>query len=107
AVIAASTNCPPFPPVPAASHGKPVLMLLVVYTGAPEKAEGVIDGLNRLGRPLASFVGPSPWVQTNRMLGVVAPYGRRVQTRGGYIGKMSDNVISAVVKNLLDAPPPT
>ena len=42
--------------------GKPVQMLLVVYTGAPEGAAGIIDGLSRLGRPLAAFVGPSPWV---------------------------------------------
>ena len=87
AVIAAATACPPFPPVPAESHGKPVQMLLVVYTGAPERAAGIIDGLSGLGRPLAAFVGPSPWVQTNRMLDVVAPYGRRTQTRGGYFRK--------------------
>jgi len=107
AVIGALTACPPFPPVPADVHGKPVLMFLVVYTGRPEKAEGIINGLSRLGRPLAVFVGPSPWVQTNRMLDVVAPFGRRCQTRGGYLSKMTDNVIAAVVKNLMDAPPPT
>ena len=107
AVIAASTNCPPFPPVPADVHGKPVLMLLVVFTGPADKARAAVDGLTRLGKPHAEFVGPSPWVETNRMLDVVAPYGRRVQTRGGYLTKLSDGVLAAVRRNLVDAPAPT
>jgi FAD/FMN-containing dehydrogenase len=107
AVIAASTACPPFPPVPAQIHGKPVQMLIVVYTGAPDQAPGIIQGLSRLGRPIAVLVGPSTWVQSNCLLDAVAPYGRRTQTRGGYLSQLNDRVIAAVVKNMWDAPIPT
>jgi FAD binding domain/Berberine and berberine like len=107
AMIAAATACPPFPPISAEVHGKPVLMLIVVYTGPASRGPAIVDGLSRLGRAVAILVGPSPWVSTNRMLDVVAPYGRRLQTRGGYLTKMTDGVIAATVRNLLDAPPPT
>jgi FAD binding domain/Berberine and berberine like len=107
AMIAAATACPPFPPISPEVHGKPVLMLIVVYTGAAAKLSGIVEGLSRLGKPIAVLVGPSSWVQTNRMLDVVAPYGRRLQTRGGYLSRLTDSVIAATVKNLLDAPPPT
>jgi FAD/FMN-containing dehydrogenase len=107
AVIAAATACPPFPPVPARTHGRPVAILVVVYTGVAAKAQGVIDGLSGLGEPLATFVGPSTWTQANCMLDAIAPFGRRVQTRGGYLSRLGDRVISAVARNLLDAPAPT
>lgn len=107
AVIAASTACPPFPPVPADVHGTPVEMLIVVYSGPPESAARIIDQLSCLGASIITLVGPSPWVETNRMLDVVAPYGRRLQTRGGYLSELTDSVINATVTNLLDAPPPT
>ena len=106
-VIAAGTACPPFPPVPADVHGTPVQMLLVVYTGPPNEAQGIIDSLSGFGKPLATLVGPNSWVNTNRMLDVIAPYGRRMESRGGYISKLDDTVIKIVVKNLLDAPAPT
>jgi len=107
AVIAAGTACPPFPPVPAAIHGTPVQMLLVVYTGPAEKAAGIIGQLCALGRPIVPLVGPSSWVDTNRMLDQIAPYGRRMEARGGYLAKLDETVITAMVKNLTHAPAPT
>lgn len=107
AVIAAATACPPLPPIPADAHHQPALMLVVVYTGAPERAPALVEALASMGRPLANLVGPSKWVETNSMFDAVAPYGRRVQTRGGYLGNLSDGAISAVLKNLKDSPRPT
>jgi FAD binding domain/Berberine and berberine like len=106
AIIAASTACPPFPPVPADVHGTSVQMLIMVYTGAPGNAPIVIRELSRLGPPIAVLVGPRSWVETNRLLDAVAPYGRRTQTRGGYLSELSDRVIAAVVKNMREAPMP-
>jgi FAD/FMN-containing dehydrogenase len=107
AVIAASTACPPFPPVAAQVHGAPVQMLVVVYTGAAAKAARLIEELSSLGPAIAALVGPTSWVQSNRLLDAVAPFGRRTQTRGGYLSELSDRVIASVIKNMLDAPTPT
>ena len=107
AVIAALTQCPPFPPVPAHLHGAPVLMFIVVHTGAPDAAAAAIDALVAVGEPIVNLVGPSTWVQTNSMLDVIAPSGRRVHTYGGYFSELTDEVIEAAVKNSLDYPTPT
>jgi hypothetical protein len=60
-----------------------------------------------LGPAIAALVGPTSWVQSNRLLDAVAPFGRRTQTRGGYLSELSDRVIASVIKNMLDAPTPT
>ncbi len=106
AVIAAATACPPFPPVPAHVHGTAVQMLIAVYTGTPRNAPGVVKSLSGWAPPIATLVAPCPWVQANRLLDVVAPYGRRTQTRGGYLSQLSDRVIASVVENLRGAPVP-
>jgi FAD binding domain/Berberine and berberine like len=106
-VIAAGTACPPFPPVPADVHGTPVQMLLVVYTGPEDKAQGVINSLSKFGKPIAVLVGPNSWINTNRMLDAIAPYGRRMESRGGYLSTLDETVIRMVTKNLMNAPAPT
>lgn len=105
-VIGALTQCPPMPPVAPQNYGQPVLMLVVVYTGAHDKAASVLEPLSAFGTPLASLVGPSTWVQTNSMLDAIAPYGRRVYTRGGYLKHLKDETIAIATKQWLAAPPP-
>jgi len=105
-VIGALTQCPPLPTVAPENYGQPMLLLVVVYTGSAKDAEAVLAPLSRFGTPLASLVGPSTWVQTNSMLDVIAPYGRRVYTRGGYMRTFSDDAIARAVSQWLCAPPP-
>jgi hypothetical protein len=107
AVIGALTPCPPLPPVPAEMHGKDVLMLVMVYTGPPEQAETVINELAACGTPVAIAVQPVPWPVANSMLDAIAPYGRRVYTKGGYLSELSDAAIEIGVKHAAMAPPPT
>jgi FAD/FMN-containing dehydrogenase len=105
AVIAAMAPCPPLPPVPPAAWGVPVLMLIVVYTGT--QASTCVPALASFGRPVANVVGPAPWVDVNRMLDVIAPYGRRVHTRGGYMSALTDEVISIATAAAAKPPVPT
>jgi hypothetical protein len=107
AVIAALTPCPPFPPVPAKLHGVPVLILIVVHSGALADAARVVQKLEAFGRPAANLVAPAPWVQVNRMLDVIAPYGRRVHTRGGYLSGLGDDVIATASRWASSAPTPS
>ncbi len=61
AVVAALTQCPPMPPVPAEFHGKNVLMPVIVYTGPVEHAELVTDQVAALGRPIVKAIAPMLW----------------------------------------------
>ncbi|GAA5155089.1 FAD-binding oxidoreductase [Pseudonocardia eucalypti] len=106
AVVGALTACPPLPPVPPELHGAPVLMLVVVYSGAANRTDGVVGALAGLGRPAAVAVAPVPWPAANRMLDVIAPPGRRYYSKGGYLATLDDEVIDIVVRHTAAAPPP-
>jgi hypothetical protein len=104
---AALVPCPAFPPVPAELHGAPVLMLVIVYTGPLDRLDAIIGPLAALGRPSGNLVAPAPWVQVNRMLDAVAPYGRRAHTRGGYLSELGDEAIAIMIEAACNAPAPT
>jgi hypothetical protein len=107
ALIAALTQCPPLPPVPVEAHGTDVLMLVVVFTGDPNDSDRVMGQLANLGNPATVAVQPVPWPAANSMLDVIAPYGRRVYTKGGYLSELSDAVIETTIKHAATAPAPT
>lgn len=107
AVIAALTQCPPLPPVPADMHGQNVLMFVVVFCGSPDKSEKVISELAACGDPATIAVAPTPWPVANSMLDVIAPFGRRVYTKGVYLSQLSDASIDVGVEHAATAPPPT
>lgn len=103
-VAAALAPCPPFPSVPQEAHGQWVLLLVVVWTGDPARAEGIVGSLATLAQPLANLVGPSPWVETNRMLDPVAPFGHRSHTRGGYLSDLNSEIVSTALSQTETAP---
>lgn len=107
ALIAALTQCPPLPPVPVEAHGTDVVMLVVVFTGAPGDSDRVMGELAALGNPANVAVQPVPWPAANSMLDVIAPYGRRVYTKGGYLSELSDTAIATTIKHAAVAPAPT
>ncbi|BCZ21983.1 FAD-dependent oxidoreductase [Mycobacterium senriense] len=107
ALIAALTQCPPLPPVPVEAHGTDVLMFVVVFTGPQSDSDRVMAQLASLGRPATVAVQPVPWPAANSMLDVIAPYGRRVYTKGGYLSELSDSAIDATIKHAGIAPAPT
>ncbi|WP_416979697.1 FAD-binding oxidoreductase [Streptomyces sp. T028] len=105
-VIASMAPCPPLPSVPEQAHGQWVLLLVVVWTGDQARAGDIVAPLVALGRPLANLVQPTTWVETNRMLDVVAPYGHRAHTCGGYLTDLTDGAVAVALEHTRLAPPP-
>jgi FAD/FMN-containing dehydrogenase len=62
-VIANVLNAPPMPFVPAEQHGKPVVMVLMVYAGDAEAGERAIAPIRALATPLADMVRPIRYPQ--------------------------------------------
>jgi FAD/FMN-containing dehydrogenase len=106
-VVGALTECPPLPPVPAEYHAKPVAMFVVVYTGMPAVAERIIHELSALGPALATLAMRENWSTVNRMLDVVAPTGRRVYSKGGYLSDLNEDIVNVAVRHAAKAPPPS
>ncbi|KHN96121.1 FAD linked oxidase-like protein [Metarhizium album ARSEF 1941] len=99
---------PPLPGLPEQMLGVPVLVLIIVYTGPPAAYHEAMAGVRALAaQPLADMVKPSSWLETNSILDVLAPPGRRQHTRGGYLSAITPEVASAIVRRVMKAPAPT
>ncbi|MCX4404757.1 MULTISPECIES: FAD-binding oxidoreductase [unclassified Streptomyces] len=103
-LLIAIAPAPPLPMLPEHVHGKPVLVLVVVYTGDAATAHEVVEPLSALGQPLAHLVAKTTWVQANSMLDAVAPYGMRMNLRGGYLPTLSADAVDVLLDNVAAVP---
>ncbi|MFD7227951.1 FAD-binding oxidoreductase [Streptomyces sp. NPDC059881] len=103
-LLVAIAPAPPLPTLPEEVHGRPVLVLVVVHTGEPATAHEVVEPLAALGRPLANLVGETTWVRANSMLDAVAPYGMRMNLRGGYLPALSADAVDVLLASVAAAP---
>ncbi|MFF3559611.1 FAD-binding oxidoreductase [Streptomyces sp. NPDC002574] len=104
-LLVAIAPAPPLPMLPGHVHGKPVLILVVVHTGEPAAAHEVVQSLAALGQPLANLVTETTWVRANSMLDAVAPYGMRMNLRGGYLSTLSASAVDVLLENVAAVPP--
>ena len=91
----------PAPPGPllAPEHlGRPVLSLVLVWTGAPEAGERAMAPLRRTGTPLADAVGPLPYVALQSMLDGGAPHGRHYYWKSHRLPTLTDAAIDVLVE---------
>jgi FAD/FMN-containing dehydrogenase len=61
--IAAVMKAPPMPFIPAEQHGKPVVMVLMLYAGDVEAGERAIAPIRAVATPLADMVRPIRYPQ--------------------------------------------
>lgn len=52
---------PPAPFFPASLHGKPIMMVLVCWSGPAEEADAALAPLRALGEPVVDDIGPHPY----------------------------------------------
>jgi FAD/FMN-containing dehydrogenase len=103
-LLAAIAPAPALPMLPDEAHGKPVLVLVPVYTGDLASANQVIEPLAALGRPLANLVTKTPWLKANGMFDAAAPYGKRMNARGGYLPALSAEAVGILLEHAAAAP---
>ncbi|MEV7992092.1 FAD-binding oxidoreductase [Streptomyces sp. NPDC086077] len=99
-LLVAIAPAPPLPMLPKEVHGKPALILVVVHTGETAAAHEVVEPLAALGRPLANLVTKTTWLQANSMLDAVAPYGMRMNLRGGYLSTLSGDAVDVLLEHV-------
>lgn len=102
-LLAAVAPAPAAPGIPDEAQGKPVLVLLPVWSGPLDAADGALRALREAGHPVIDTVSPMPWLQANSMLDAIAPYGVRMNLRGGYLPRLGKDEITAVLRHALDA----
>ncbi|MFG2472453.1 FAD-binding oxidoreductase [Streptomyces canus] len=103
-LLATVVAAPPLPFLPAKVHGTTVLIMTPVYSGDLKNADEIIDSLLALGRPLVNLVTRRSWIETNSLLDAMAPPGRRVSQRGGYLAAPTKDTITTVMRDVADTP---
>ncbi|WP_411153020.1 FAD-binding oxidoreductase [Streptomyces sp. A30] len=84
-------------PLAEEAQGELILIVIPVYTGDFAAADKIIDRLVSLGTPVANLVQRTSWLKTNSMLDAMAPYGHRMNSRGGYFADLTGPTVAALL----------
>jgi FAD/FMN-containing dehydrogenase len=92
---------PPMPFLPAAAHGKLVLLALLCFAGAGEAADRVLAPFRRLAEPLADLVRPMPYAEIYRLFGEEEISGPAQEVaRSFFVHSVEPGEAEAIVEHL-------
>jgi FAD/FMN-containing dehydrogenase len=91
---------PPMPFVPAEHHGKPVMIVLLVYAGPAEAGEPAVARLRELAEPVVDMVKPMRYHEIYEVLGE-GPSPALIMSRNTFL----DTLDSTDAKTILDRLP--
>ncbi|UCG01995.1 MAG: FAD-binding oxidoreductase [Candidatus Heimdallarchaeota archaeon] len=91
---------PPAPFLPKVVHGKPVVGILVLYTGSSiEEGESLIAPLRQYGTPLIDGIGPKPFRALQSFLDVSARPGLNYYVKSEFLPALNDDIIDTLVEH--------
>ena len=96
----------PLPFIPPRERGRPVLGLVLVWTGDLEEGERAMAPLRGIGTPIADVVRAVPYVAIQSMLDGGAPHGRHYYWRSHRLPGLGDGVIDVFMEYLESVPTP-
>jgi hypothetical protein len=88
---------PPLPFLDPSQFGKPVLALVLMWTGPLDEGRETLAPLRRIGRPLADVVSVAPYVALQSMLDGGAQHGRHYYWKSHRLPGLSDDVIDVLL----------
>jgi hypothetical protein len=102
----AFVSAPPEPFVPEEMHFKPVVGVLICWTGSKEEGEKVLAPIREAVQPLMDMVGEMPYTALQTMLDGGAPYGTRAYVKAEFLSELSDDAIATLVEQGASRPGP-
>jgi FAD/FMN-containing dehydrogenase len=99
-------QAPPLPFLPAAVHGRPVLMVSVCYAGPVPRGEDVLAPLRGFGTPLVDAIGPRPYVELQSLYNAGVPHGWHYYWKSWELPPLQDAAIDTLVEQAarIDSP---
>jgi FAD/FMN-containing dehydrogenase len=94
------------PILTTAPGGARILILDVCYSDAPEGAEAALAPYRRLGRPLRDDVARVRYVRLQTQDDERVRIGGRYYTKSGFVERLHDELIDAMVETIAGAPVP-
>ena len=97
---------PPAPFVPPELFGRPVMALILVWTGPPEDGATAMAPLRQIGTPIVDAVQPTPYVALQSMLDGGAPHGRHYYWKAHKFPALNDAVIDVFLDRMANTTSP-
>ena len=95
----AFNSAPPEPFVPPEMHFKPILGMVICWTGDHEEGERVIAPLREAMQPVMDMVAPMPYTALQGMLDGGGPKGTRAYMKAELIADFDDAAVDKLVAN--------
>jgi FAD/FMN-containing dehydrogenase len=98
-LVALIRPAPPAPWLPKDSHGKPIVALLVCYTGSLEEGEKVVAPIKSFGSPIGDVLARRPYAQVQSLLDATQPKGRRYYWKSEYLPRVDAALCEKVIEH--------
>ena len=98
---------PPLPFLPEEVHGRPVVVLALVYAGDPEEGESLVaERYEGFGKPYGKHIGVMPYPAWQQGFNALNAPGDRYYWKSHNLAELSDPVIDAVLAAVERLPSP-
>jgi hypothetical protein len=84
--------------------GVPLVGIIVVYAGAIEEGEHLLEPLRRFGPPAADLIRAMPYTEAERLVDDAVPIGHRYYWKSNFVPKL-DSAFIDVLRDGADAMP--
>jgi FAD/FMN-containing dehydrogenase len=91
-------TAPPAPFLPEEWHGKPLVAILAMHSGALEDDERAVRPLRELGDPVADLMGPLPYLAMQSLIDPLWGPGAHNYFKAGWLGGLDDEAIDTLVR---------
>ncbi len=90
-------SAPPEPFVPAEMHFKPMVGLVICWTGDHEEGERVVAPIREVAQPVLDMVQPMPYTALQTMLDAGGPKGIRGYMKAEFLEEMNDDAVRILI----------
>ena len=99
-------KAPPLPFLPESVHGRPVVVLAMIYTGDPGEGESVLAPFREIGEPLGEHVGVQPFTDWQSAFDPLLTPGARNYWKSHNLTKLADGLFETALSYAENLPSP-
>jgi FAD/FMN-containing dehydrogenase len=92
-------SAPPEPFVPPEMHFKPIVGMIICWTGDHDEGERVVAPIREAAQPVMDMVQPMPYVALQSMLDAGGPHGTRAYMKAEFLDDLNDEAIAKLIKH--------
>jgi len=99
-------KAPPLPFLPESVHGRPVVVLAMIYTGDPGEGESILAPFREIGEPLGEHVGVQPFTDWQSAFDPLLTPGARNYWKSHNLTKLADGLFETALSYAENLPSP-